>query len=303
MRASEKTHLASLISDVSPRLGKDQEAKIRLIEAAAKAWVHEPARKLIKELWKEVTTFEPDGFVGSINRLNDELVPESLSLAVAFSLRVFALTQLHGHILKGQETQLQQLIESFPWILNTKYEKYVYRKALATIVKDEAHLIDKRNPFPAMPADRTLPDFVFFGTPEDRDILIVELKGPGDVAENEEYQQLHSYVLYLSSRFQTATVTGLLVAGSHAPYISRLESEVIKFETWDNVLLRSRRGHMDLLSALLVGTDPYGDDSRVQQVCELGGQAVQDFLTQMSEREPLLRDLVTRLKPVPGSPK
>lgn len=303
LRTSEKTHLASLISDVSPRLGKDQEAKVRLIEAAAKAWVHEPARKLIKELWKEVTAFEPDGFVGSINRLNDELVPESLSLAVAFSLRVFALTQLHGHILKGQETQLQQLIESFPWILHTKYEKYVYRKALATIVKEEAHLIEKRNPFPAMPADRTLPDFVFFGTPEDKEILIVELKGPGDVAENEEYQQLHSYVLYLSSRFQTANVTGLLVAGSHAPYLSKWSSQVIGFETWDNVLLRSRRGHMDLLSALLVGTDPYGDDSRIQQVCELGGQAVQDFLTQMSDREPLLRDLVTRLKPVPGTPR
>ncbi|MCQ3002572.1 ATP-binding protein [Pseudomonas syringae] len=303
LRSSEKEHLATLIGDVSPRLGKDQEAKIRLIEAAAKAWVHEPARKLIKELWKEVTTFEPASFVGSVNRLNDELVPESLSLAVAFSLRVFALTQLHGHILKGQETQLQQLIESFPWILHNKYEKYVYRRSLATIVRDEAHLIEKRNPFPAMPADRTLPDFVFFGSPEDKDILIVELKGPGDVAEIEEYQQLHSYVLYLSSRFQSSNVTGLLVAGSHAQYVAKMASPVIGFETWTDVLLRSRRGHMDLLSALLVGTDPFGDDSRIQQVCELGGQAVQDFLTQMSEREPMLQDLVSRLKPVPGSPR
>lgn len=303
LRQSEKTHLASLISDVSPRLGKDQDAKIRLIEAAAKAWVHEPARKLIKELWKEVTTFEPDGFVGSINRLNDELVPESLSLAVAFSLRVFALTQLHGHILKGQETQLQQLIESFPWIINTKYEKYVYRRALATIVKDEAHLIAKRNPFPALPADRTLPDFVFFGTAEDREILVVELKGPNDVAEHEEYQQLHSYVLYMASRFQGSKVTGLLVAGSHAEYLANYASPAIGFEKWSDILLNSRRGHMDLLSALLVGTDPFGDDARIQQVCELGGEAVQGFLTQMSEREPQLRDLVSRLKPVPGSPK
>lgn len=303
LRESEKGHLVELISDVTPHLGKDNEAKNRLIEAAAKAWVHEPARKLIKELWAQVTSFEPSAFVSSVNRLSDELVPESLSLAVAFSLRVFALTQLHGHILKGQETQLQQLIENFPWILHSKYEKYVYRKSLANIVKDEAELIAKRNPFPAIPADRTLPDFVFFGTAEDREILVVELKGPGDIAEHEEYQQLHSYVLYLASRFQGAKVSGLLVSGGHAPYLSNYRSEAIDFEKWDDVLLRSRRGHMDLLTALLVGTDPVGDDARIQQVCELGGQAVQDFLTQMSEREPTLRDLVNRLKPVPGTPR
>lgn len=302
LRASEKSHLVDLISDVTPRLGKDKDAKVRLIEAAAKAWVHEPARKLIKELWTQVTTFEPSAFVSSVNRLNDELVPESLSLAVAFSLRVFALTQLHGHILKGQETQLQQLIENFPWILHSKYERFVYRKSLSNIVKDEAELIAKRNPFPPIPADRTLPDFVFFGTAEDREILVVELKGPGDTAENEEYQQLHSYVLYLASRFQSAKVSGLLVSGGHAPYLSSYRSEAIDFEKWDDVLLRSRRGHMDLLTALLVGTDPVGDDARIQQVCELGGEAVQGFLTQMSEREPLLRDLVNRLKPVPGTP-
>ncbi|MDU8429893.1 ATP-binding protein [Pseudomonas syringae pv. actinidifoliorum] len=303
LRESEKTHLAALIGDVSPRLGKDQDAKTRLIEAAAKAWVHEPARKLIKELWKEVSSFESANFVGSVNKLNDELVPESLSLAVAFSLRVFALTQLHGHILRGQETQLQQLIESFPWILNNKYEKFVYRRQLATIVKDEAESIAKQNPFPPLAADRTLPDFVFFGSPENREILVVELKGPKDVAEGAEYLQLHSYVLYLSSRFQSSNVTGVLVAGSHADYVKKMKSEAISFETWDEVLLRSRRGHMDLLSALLVGTDPVPDDARIEQVCELGGKAVQDFLTQMSEREPMLRDLVSKLKPVSGTPR
>lgn len=302
LRPTEKSHLVELISDVTPRLGKDQDAKIRLIEAAAKAWVHEPARKLIKELWAQVTTFEPSAFVSSVNRLSDELVPESLSLAVAFSLRVFALTQLHGHILKGQETQLQQLIESFPWILNTRYERYVYRRSLANIVKDEAELIAKRNPFPPIPADRTLPDFVFFGSPEDQEILVVELKGPADTAQHEEYQQLHSYVLYLASRFSGSKVSGLLVSGDHAPYLMSYRSEAIDFAKWNDVLLHSRRGHMDLLTALLVGTDPVGDDARIQQVCELGGQAVKDFLTQMSVREPLLRDLVNRLQPVPGSP-
>lgn len=66
LRTSEKSHLVELISDVTPRLGKDRDAKVRLVEAAAKAWVHEPARKLIKELWAQVTTFEPSAFVGRV---------------------------------------------------------------------------------------------------------------------------------------------------------------------------------------------------------------------------------------------
>jgi len=303
LRDTDKSHLIELISTVTPRLGKDHSARVRLVEATAKAWVHEPARKLIRELWEKVTTFEPTAFAASINRLSDELVPESLSLAVAFSLRVFALTQLHGHILKGQETQLQTLIESFPWILNTKYERYVYRRALATIVEQEANLIATRNPFPPIPADRTKPDFVFFGSPEDREILIVELKGPADTAQQEEYQQLHSYVLYLASRFTSSRVSGLLVSGDHSSTLMSFRSESMDFMKWNDVLLQSRRGHMDLLTALLVGTDPAGDDTRIQQVCELGGTAVRDFLTQMSVKEPQLRDLVNRLTPVPGTPQ
>ena len=160
----------------------------------------------------------------------------------------------------------------------------------------------QQNPFPAVPADRAKPDFVFFGTPEDKEILIVELKGPGDTAQGEEYQQLNSYVMYLSSRFPSSKVNGILVARDHAPYLNNVVSNAITFEKWDDVLLRSRRGHMDLLTALLVGTDPAGDDARIQQVCELGGQAVKDFLTQMSEREPQLKELVDKFKPVQGSP-
>lgn len=46
------------------------------------------------------------------------------------------MTQLEGHIMRGQETQLQFLIEQFPWILDKKYESYIPRRALKTICEE-----------------------------------------------------------------------------------------------------------------------------------------------------------------------
>lgn len=304
IRESEKEHLLDILQDVTPKLPNDDGQHNRLIEAAVKAWVHDPARRLINKLWKDVAGFDPETFATTVNRLADELVPESLSLGVAFAQRVFALTQLHGHILEGKETQLQQLIESFPWILNDQFERFTARKSLRTIVDDALQKgeLERRYPFAKMPADRTQPDFVFFGVSDDSEILVVELKGPGDTAQWEEAQQLTAYVNYLLSRFNTSNVRGILVAGSIDQKVKETLQPNITFEPWNDVLLRSRRAHAELLRAMLVSSDPGGDDARVKQIYELGGAPVKQFLEQMSEKDSVLRELITRLKPVIGTP-
>uniref|UniRef100_UPI001F08FB05 hypothetical protein n=1 Tax=Pseudomonas aeruginosa TaxID=287 RepID=UPI001F08FB05 len=111
VRPSEKEHLVDLLSEITPRMQGDGESQERLVEATVKAWVHEPASRLIKKLWEEAALFDAEKFSLIMDRLVEQLVPESLSLAVVFSQRVFALTQLEGHIMRGQETQLQFLIE------------------------------------------------------------------------------------------------------------------------------------------------------------------------------------------------
>lgn len=52
---------------------------------------------------------------------------------------------------------------------------------------------------------------------------------------------------------------------------------------------------MELIAALLAGNEADAQDSRVQQICELGGEAVTGFLAQMSARDPALRELVGKL--------
>lgn len=297
LRSSEKEHLVNLLTDVTPKLAKDDESKQRLVEATVKAWVHEPARRLIKQLWEKASKFEPDTFSDVVVDLVDQLVPESLSLGVVFAQRVYALTQLENHIMKGKETQLQELLEQFPWILDNSFEQYIPRRALKTTCDEamrEGHDL-VRNVHLVENAANTKPDFVFLGNVDQTKILVVELKGPDDTAAWPEFQQLFSYMSYLQSRFTDSTVEGMLIARSFDPGIEKLKTPTMRFKPWPEILLQSRKDHMDLLAAILAGTSADAADARVQQICDLGGAPVTGFLQRMGERNEEIRDLVTRL--------
>jgi hypothetical protein len=298
LRQSEREHLADLLSDVTPRLGKEEGNKKKLVEATVKAWVHEPARQLIKKLWKEAAQFDADQFSIIVDRLTEQLIPESLSLAVVFSQRVFALTQLNNHIMLGKETQLQELIEQFPWILNNAYEKFIPRRTLKTIcIEAEATgVFPKRTTHP-LNRENSQPDLVFFEDANQASILVVELKGPEITAAYGEDEQLNSYVRYLQSRFPASEVKGILLAGSFDPVIMKTGSIAVEYVTWDTILKASRRDHMELLAALLAGTEADKRDARVQQICELGGRPVEEFLQSMSATTPQLASIVARLSP------
>lgn len=300
IRETEKAHLLGLLSEVTPRLSKDPEPKVKFVEAAMRAWVHDPARRLIKKLWEQAADVAPDQFVGTVMRLADELVPESLSLAVVFSQRVYALHKLQDRIAHGKETNLQALIEEFPWILSQAYERFFARRELKTICEDA----EKNGEFTIRPvyanseqAQKTKPDFVFLGTPEDRNILVVELKSPNETAGHIEHEQLYSYVSYLTGRFASSTVEGILVARDFSPSIGKLKTELMQHLDWDMLLKKSRRNHMELLAALLGGAEADANDSRVQQICELGGEPVRDFLEDMAIVDDRFRGLVKKLEP------
>lgn len=295
--SSEREHLVSLLADVTPRLGKEEENREKLVEATVRAWIHEPARKLIKKLWEEAATFDADNFAFVVRKLADQLIPESLSLAVIFSQRVFALTQLERHIMHGKETQLQKLLEEFPWILDNSYEAFYPRRALKTLC-DEAEaqgLFQNRNVHLPENVAFTKPDFVFLGDASETKILVVELKGPDDTAAFPEYQQLHAYMSYLKSRYARCTVYGILVARSFDEGIEDMKTQTMSYLSWPDLLKRSRRDHMHLLAALLAGTEADARDARVQQICELGGTPVKEFLDQMAQHSEELRELTRDL--------
>lgn len=103
-------------------------------------------------------------------------------------------------------------------------------------------------------------------------------------------------MMFLKRRSQGSTVRGILVS-SHFDEVIEGESRPsgITYISWNDILLQSRLNHMELLSALLAGSDTNPQDTRVQQICELGGETVKDFLNSMSERNPDLNAIMKRL--------
>ena len=161
---------------------------------------------------------------------------------------------------------------------------------------EEEGLFPSRKVFTTKQIEKTLPDFVFLGTASDNEILVFELKGPDIVADFKEYEQLHSYMMYLQSRYHDSDVKGVLIAREFAKGIEKQKAETVIFKSWEQILLESRKDHMVLLSGLLAGTDADPNDSRVKQICELGGQEVTDFLEHMAEKDDGLKDLVQKLQ-------
>ncbi|MEJ5136969.1 MULTISPECIES: ATP-binding protein [Acinetobacter] len=296
---NEQTHLSSLIAEVTPNVELTEEDKIHFIEVAAKAWVHEPARRLIKNLWDETSKFDPTQFPLIVDRLVQELVPEGLSLGVMFSLRIYALTQLEHRIMVGNETQLQHLVEEFPWILHSNYEKFSARSSLKKLV-EEAKQTGKwqfRDAAVATPNDYKQPDVVFLGDAEDKNIIVVELKGPDATVAWLEFNQLQSYMQYFQSRFPEANVTGYLIARGIEESVLKQAPSTVKFKSWSRILNESRKEHMQTLATILAGNDVSPTDPRVQQICQLGGEPVQQFLNQMAKTNEDLAQIMSKLDP------
>lgn len=90
---------------------------------------------------------------------------------------------------------------------------------------------------------------------------------------------------------------GILVARDFSPSIGRLKTELMQHLDWDTLLKRSRRNHMELLAALLGGVEADANDSRVQQICELGGEPVRDFLKDMASADDRFLGFVKKLEP------
>ena len=296
---NEQTHLTSLLADVTPNVDLTEEDKIHFIEVAAKAWVHEPARRLIKNLWNETSQFDPNQFPLIVDKLVQELVPEGLSLGVMFSLRIYALTQLEHRIMVGNETQLQHLIEEFPWILHTNYEKFSARSSLKKIVNEakETGKWQFRDAAVATPNDYKQPDVVFLGDAEDRNIIVVELKGPDATVAWLEFNQLQSYMQYFQSRFPNANVTGYLIARGIEESVLKQTPPTVQFKSWSDILIESRKEHMQILATIMAGNDINPSDTRIQQICELGGEPVQQFLLQMAKNNDDLARIISKLEP------
>lgn len=283
--------MRELLDEVTPKLGKDEEKIQEFTKILAKSWLNEPSRRIVKKLWTDVE--KEDDFnqlQSTLLKLSSELIPQSLNLTRTFAQRVFALTKLKERIEEKKETPLQQLLEDFPWIISHTYEKFTKRQNLTTVVKEAGEKLEKRHI--ALAKGNTKPDFVFLGSANDEDILVIELKDNEAVGYS-EFEQLRSYVEYLEQTYSSAKVKGILLASDIDTKVkNKIDNDPsLEFMTWDTLLKRSRKEYMTFVSAMLLGAD-----ANPQEVINWGGSEVEEFLSEMAKNDNEIQRLMKEYK-------
>lgn len=177
---SEQKGIAELLSEIAPSIGKDLETKKEVINVVSDAWTHKPMRKIIKKIWDQMQKADMrERFVGIVEDLNNHLIPESLSLAVTFAQRTYALSLLHDLVHNGKEVDLQKLIEEFPWILEQEMgllSSDVSLKRMIDEAESKGHLY-RREPNPTRGAtSKQEPDFVYLADGKRTRFVIIEIK-------------------------------------------------------------------------------------------------------------------------------
>lgn len=295
IRSDEKRLIADLLSEVTPGLEKDEGSYARVTAAVMRAYLHRPTRELLKKVWTDYGAggADPKPFLDMTDKLAAAAIPEALSLAVTFAQRGYALSVLNDMQHKGTEPDLQALIEKFPWILQPEMELLTANQRLKTLVTaaHEQGLSPSR--FTAGHIDINeayKPDFVFFSDVDYDHVVIVEIKTPREDLTFRNREQLSAYMVYIEQQYPNAKRKGYLV-GTNGQDLARGRDD-IEIMSWQDVFVKSRRGHIDMLAAMLSTAHPDADDDRVKQILEFGGDEVWDLLTQVAANDEDLSDLV-----------
>lgn len=284
----EQQAIINMISGIGPQIDKDEVFQEKIISTITSAWIHRPARQLIKDLWDNIDSSlsNEELIIDTIGKLNDFLVPESLSVAVTVSQRIYALSKLYQLKLTGNENQMQYLIEEFPWILSPNLTQLTANEAMTTMIKKAANdglIATGRNLSEELKKDGNLkPDFSLLSNANETKIIIVELKSPEIDLNTHHRQQLGCYLDYIEEHYPEADLKGWLVGKNpnNAVKASDTRMDII---TWDSLFQQSRKEHLELLAAMLNGAKDYTDDSRLADSIEFGGSETLELLKRMTK--------------------
>lgn len=303
----ENRHIEKLVADATHHTGPSPnavKARENLLVAVSKAWVNQPTRGYLNDLWSRILKGNQtsDQLLDILAGLDLHSVPEKMSLALTFSQRAFAVSALNKFIYHGEEADLQKLIAKFPWLLEPRADLLTADRALKTTI-DELAEKDEGDRYSGSRAVRLIPpnrraDFVFLSATSGRSIRVAEIKRPGIPLNGDHIRQLRAYVEFISEYRRGTEVTGVLVGNPEGleNHDSRLE-----IKTWDEVLLECRNVYIQLIVAMIDASGVEGSDTRLRLIQELGGDEVWELLRRMSEDDAHLRSLFDEFGVLPGT--
>ncbi len=157
--------------------------------------------------------------------------------------------------------------------------------------EDQGHIPTGRRSVVANVPDVNKPDFVFLSSPEDRQIVIVELKNPQLDLTIDNRVQLQDYMTWFEAHYPDAERRGYLVGRKPANMTSPYEGLVIL--PWTEVLRRSRARNLELLAAMLLRTGSgANNDARMLDAVELGGPEAKALLDRLAIEHLELKNLM-----------
>jgi len=298
----EKDAVINMVCELGAYARKNKELREKVTEQLTTAMTRHPTRQLIKEVWDSIDTEidDNDKFLGVLENLNKYLVPESLSLSVSTAQRIYAISKLANLHINGKETQLQKLLEQFPWLLSPDMAKLTANQELKTVIEEGA----KQGLIPAYGVtdkniknnDRLRPDFIFLSDGDMTEIMVVELKTPEIDLNFEHEAQLVAYINFLRSHYPNAdaNIKGILI-GRNPNDQFKSDNIRVQVMTWNRLFTESRKEYGEFLSAMLYGADKHPDDPRVLDAMIFGGEETQALLRKMGETNPDLKDLMHKL--------
>jgi hypothetical protein len=219
----ENEQIIDMVAQIAPNLGKDavsQAARDRLLEGVANAWSARPIRELLKAIWEGLREIgDPAGAAMSalVVNLRTHSVPEALSLGVTFTQRAYALSLMYELIHKGREIDLQDLLETFPWILDPRGTLLTADRALKKIVTDTILAEENKGARvgrEVRASNRTgkrTAGFRFLTGADGKEIVVVEIKHPSNPLVDDNRRQLVDYLDFLGRHYRHKQRKGVLI--------------------------------------------------------------------------------------------
>lgn len=289
---AENDQIVGLVSDATREIGKTKEAektREELLIAVSKAWINQPTRIFLGELWNSLlsNSATPAQLSEIVQKLSLHSVPEKMGLALTFSQRAFALSVLYELVHQRSETDLQKLVTEFPWILQPRGDLLTADKTLKTTVDAAADAVGDEGRYdPAMLIKgmnaNQRADFVFLTSPDDKTIKVVEIKKPDLPLGVEQERQLVAYLDFIKAQRSEAQVTGILVGNKNNFDVN---DRRITLKSWSEIFLECRAVYVELLASMLEIADIDGGDTRMQIIKDVGGDKTWELLRKLAETD------------------
>jgi len=236
--------------------------------------------KVFVDMLEEIKNLPPEERVKMLDVLREFDVSEAVRVYRIVSSHVRVIQAFREMIEAGvpEKPNMHEHISKYPWLLGLKFQSMDHDKSLQRVLEERFGIRVENG------SGKGRPDFVCLRS--GGDVLVVELKRPGETVEIGELNQISGYVDYLRDWVITTTtdklglknrpenITGYLIAydvrddPSVRRGIKRLEQDHIYTCKWDDLLMRAEDDHRVFLE-IVKGRAPK-DDPRVAEIEEKG---------------------------------